>query len=58
MSEESEEAKSMGKLEAKLKLLKFTREKTGAIIDGSNIVAMERQHKALNAVKTARNPTL
>ena len=42
MCEESEETKSKGKLEAKLKLLKFTREKSGAVITGSNIVAMER----------------
>ena len=50
MSEGTEETKLMASFDAKLKLLKFTRTKTNTIIDGSNIVAMERQSKALNTV--------
>ena len=50
MSEGTEETKLMASFDAKLKLLKFTRKKTYTVIDGSNIVAMERQSKALNTV--------
>ena len=50
MSEGTEETKLMASFDAKLKLLKFTRKKPNTIIDGSNIVAMERQSKALNTV--------
>lgn len=37
-------------LAAKVKLLKFTRDKTGQITDGSIVTAMERHLKALNIV--------
>ena len=50
MSEGTEETKLMASFDAKSKLLKFTRKKPNTIIDGSNIVAMERQSKALNTV--------
>ena len=52
MSERTEETngKPMASFDAKLKLLKFNRKKDNTIIDGSNIVAMERQSKALNTV--------
>ena len=50
MSEGTEETKLMASFDAKLKFLKFTRKKTYTVIDGSNIVAMERQSKALNTV--------
>ena len=45
MSEGTEETKLTASFDAKLKLLKFTRKKNNTIIDGSNIVAMERQSK-------------
>ena len=48
MAKGTEETKLMASFDAKLKLLKFTRTKTNTIIDGLNIVAMERQSKALN----------
>ena len=39
-----------GSLNAKIKLLKFTRDKTGTIKDGAVITAMERHLKSLNTV--------
>ncbi len=44
-----EETKLAADLNAKLKHLKFIRDKTNSIMDGSSIVAMERQLKALNS---------
>ena len=46
----NEDAKFEADLEAKLKFLTFTRDKTGSIIEGSNTLAMDRQLKALNAL--------
>lgn len=48
MSEESEKLNK--ELETKMKLLKFTRDKTTGLLADSNILAMERQVKALNAI--------
>ena len=50
MAENNEDAKFEADLEAKLKLLTFTRDKTGSIIEGSITLAMDRQLKALNAL--------
>jgi hypothetical protein len=50
MTENNEDAKFEADLEAKLKLLIFTRDKTGSIIEGSNTLAMDRQLKALNTL--------
>ena len=50
MAEKNEDAKFEADLEAKLKLLTFTRDKTGSIIEGSNTLAMDRQLKALNTL--------
>ncbi|CAB4045863.1 Hypothetical predicted protein, partial [Paramuricea clavata] len=50
MTEGSEDVKLVADLNAKLKLLKFTRNKTGSITTGSIITAMERHLKALNTV--------
>ncbi len=51
MSKEgSENGKMETDLEAKLKLLKFTRDKTETVANSENILAMERQLKALNTV--------
>jgi hypothetical protein len=51
MTEGSEDVKLVADLiNAKLKLLKFTRDKTGSITTGSIITAMERHLKALNTV--------
>ncbi len=50
MAENNEDAKFEADLEAKLKLLTFTRDKTEPIIEGSNTFEMDRQLKALNAL--------
>jgi hypothetical protein len=42
MTEGSEDVKLVADLNAKLKLLKFTRDKTGSITTGSIITAMKR----------------
>ena len=58
MAENNEDGKAEADLQAKLKLLTFTRDKTQAIIEGSNTLAMDRQLKALSTlvdeVKTLR----
>ncbi len=48
--EDSENGKMETDLEVKLKLLKFTQDKTETSVNSENIVAMERQLKALNTV--------
>jgi hypothetical protein len=48
--EQSKDAKLESDLEAKPKLLVFTRDKTGSVTASANIVALERQLKALNTV--------
>ena len=50
MAENNEEGKVEADLQAKLKLLTFTRDKTKAIVEGSNTLAMDRQLKALSTL--------
>jgi hypothetical protein len=49
MAEMSEESKLVADLNAKLRHLKFMRDKTHSIMSSQNVVAMERQLKALNS---------